>query len=234
MNREVLGRMLELLGCEADMTADGAEALARWRQGGHRIALIDLHMPVLDGLDLARAIRREEAATGLPAHSPGRRDGQRAEGRGRALPGRRHGRLRCQATGAGDPAGHLGPVAGADGCRAGGASSGARPLFDPAVLQGLFGQDAARLEGLLERFAASAAEDAAAIARAVAAGDPAAATAVAHRLKGACRMAGAERLAGQAESIEQAVRAGDAPGTAQAAAALPRLLAATLAAIRGA
>ena len=62
MNREVLARQLELLGFEADMAADGAEGLALWRAGRHRLALVDLHMPVMDGLDLARAIRREEAA----------------------------------------------------------------------------------------------------------------------------------------------------------------------------
>ncbi len=233
VNREVLGRMLELLGCEADMTADGAEALASWRQGGHRIALIDLHMPVLDGLDLARAIRREEAATGrlrtaLVAVTANALKGEDERCRAAGMDGFVAKPLALETLQA-----TLAPwLAQVDAAPAEVSAAGA--LFDPAVLRGLFGQDAVRLEGLLTRFAVSAAEDAAAIARATTAEDPAAAVAAAHRLKGACRMAGAERLAAQAEHIERAAREGDAPAAARAAESLPELVAATLAAMRGA
>ncbi|WP_426960120.1 ATP-binding protein [Muricoccus radiodurans] len=64
INREVLKRQLSLLGFEADLATDGSEALALWRAGRHRIVLLDMHMPVLDGVGVARAIRSEEAVEG--------------------------------------------------------------------------------------------------------------------------------------------------------------------------
>ncbi|MBY0332206.1 MAG: Hpt domain-containing protein, partial [Acetobacteraceae bacterium] len=64
-------------------------------------------------------------------------------------------------------------------------------MFNPAALGDLFGGDPARLDGLLTRFADSAAADASAIGQAMAAGDLAGVAAAAHRLKGAAHMAGA-------------------------------------------
>ena len=59
-NQKVLQHQLRLLGHVAEMTADGREALARWRSGRFGLVLTDCHMPELDGFDLARAIRREQ------------------------------------------------------------------------------------------------------------------------------------------------------------------------------
>src|SRR6185312_2143896 len=65
VNLEVILRQLELLGLSADIAEDGATALALWRKAPHAVVLLDLHMPVLDGFGLAKAIRREEAKCGL-------------------------------------------------------------------------------------------------------------------------------------------------------------------------
>ena len=66
VNLEVILRQLELLGLSAETAEDGAAALAKWRKAPHDIILLDLHMPVLDGFGLAKAIRHEEAKRGLP------------------------------------------------------------------------------------------------------------------------------------------------------------------------
>lgn len=62
INREVIRRQLSLLGYAAELTANGAEAIARWRQNqGHYCLLItDLQMPELDGYELTQALRQDE------------------------------------------------------------------------------------------------------------------------------------------------------------------------------
>lgn len=84
---------------------------------------------------------------------------------------------------------------------------------------------------MLTVFLASATEDAAALDRALGAGAWPLAEELAHRLKGACRMAGAERLAGLAQRVEAALRAGDGAAARRAGLALPATLRATRAAV---
>jgi CheY-like chemotaxis protein len=59
-NREVIRRQLKLLGLGAEMTLNGQQALERWRSGEFDLVLTDVRMPIMDGYDLARAIRAEE------------------------------------------------------------------------------------------------------------------------------------------------------------------------------
>jgi len=64
INRLLLGRILEMAGHQAVFAADGAETLRLWEQGGFDLMLMDLQMPVMDGLETAREIRRREAEIG--------------------------------------------------------------------------------------------------------------------------------------------------------------------------
>jgi signal transduction histidine kinase/CheY-like chemotaxis protein len=64
VNRKILARQLELAGTSADMAAGGEEALAMWRSRPYDLMLADLQMPDMDGFELARRIRQDEAATG--------------------------------------------------------------------------------------------------------------------------------------------------------------------------
>ncbi|HYD31961.1 MAG TPA: DUF3369 domain-containing protein [Azospirillaceae bacterium] len=63
-NQQVILRQLTLLGYAVEIAGDGAQALERWRLGGHAILLTDCQMPEMDGFDLARAIRDAEQDTG--------------------------------------------------------------------------------------------------------------------------------------------------------------------------
>ena len=59
-NQKVILQQLALLGFSADVASDGDEALERWRSGDYALLLTDLHMPKMDGYQLASAIRAEE------------------------------------------------------------------------------------------------------------------------------------------------------------------------------
>ena len=58
-----LERMLEVLGVPVDTAADGLEALTKWREQSYALVLTDIHMPDMDGFELTRQIRAEEALT---------------------------------------------------------------------------------------------------------------------------------------------------------------------------
>jgi CheY-like chemotaxis protein len=64
VNRIVLEALLAQIGVAPTIVEDGAEAVAAWRTRDWDLILMDVHMPVLDGVGAVRAIRAEEAATG--------------------------------------------------------------------------------------------------------------------------------------------------------------------------
>ena len=65
-NRKVIQRQLQLLGVAARIAVDGRQALDHWRSGNYAMVLTDLHMPFMDGYELAAAIRSEERERDLP------------------------------------------------------------------------------------------------------------------------------------------------------------------------
>ena len=60
INRKVIGKQLSLLGYMADFAVNGRDALRHWQSGEYALLLTDLHMPEMDGYDLALAIREAE------------------------------------------------------------------------------------------------------------------------------------------------------------------------------
>ena len=62
VNRQMLLALLQPLGFEVLEAADGQEALNQWRTGSPELILMDLVMPVMDGLEAIRSIRQAEAS----------------------------------------------------------------------------------------------------------------------------------------------------------------------------
>jgi two-component system, NarL family, sensor histidine kinase EvgS len=65
INRRVLVHQLGIIGFHVDTAEDGQMALELFGRGRYGLVLTDLNMPVMDGFELARAIRCREVASGL-------------------------------------------------------------------------------------------------------------------------------------------------------------------------
>ncbi len=237
-NRLVIARQLALAGFASEPATDGVEALEMWRSGRHALLLSDVHMPRMDGYELARRIRAEEAAraasTGHAARTP------IVALTASALKGEAE---RCLAAGMDDylakPVSiaslaatlgrwlpHAAAVDAAPDARGGaGLAESAAPAapraseafpqldhpppLDPGVVDALTRGNAADARSLLGDFLSSTGEDLAVADAAREAGDFDALARQAHKVKGASRIIGALELAQCAEALEQAARAAD-------------------------
>jgi len=65
-NQRVLSAVMAVTGCALEVVADGAAAVAAWKTGRFDVILMDIHMPVMDGVEATRAIRALESQHGLP------------------------------------------------------------------------------------------------------------------------------------------------------------------------
>lgn len=61
-NQKLLAHQIRLLGLRAETAENGQAALSMWRDGRFAMVITDCHMPEMDGYELAREIRRIEAA----------------------------------------------------------------------------------------------------------------------------------------------------------------------------
>ncbi len=60
--REVATLGLEQAGLRVTAVGDGREGLARFREGGVDLVLLDVMLPSLDGFEVCREIRRDSGA----------------------------------------------------------------------------------------------------------------------------------------------------------------------------
>jgi signal transduction histidine kinase/ActR/RegA family two-component response regulator len=63
-NQQVLGAVLGSLGIEVHIVPDGREAVEAWRTGAYDLILMDIQMPVMDGISAASTIREAERTSG--------------------------------------------------------------------------------------------------------------------------------------------------------------------------
>jgi CheY-like chemotaxis protein len=66
VNQKVVQYILEPLGAQLTIVEDGRDALEALAAGGFDLVLMDMQMPVMDGLAATRALRAREAETGVP------------------------------------------------------------------------------------------------------------------------------------------------------------------------
>jgi len=62
VNQKVALQYLKNAGCPADLVANGQEALEAVQRYPYKLVLMDVQMPVMDGLQTARLIRKAQAA----------------------------------------------------------------------------------------------------------------------------------------------------------------------------
>ena len=66
INREVAGELLDMAGLRVEVVENGADAVARVRDNDYALVLMDIQMPVMNGFDATRAIRRLPGREQLP------------------------------------------------------------------------------------------------------------------------------------------------------------------------
>lgn len=65
-NRKILAALIEPFGIACGFAADGREAVEAWRRQPWAAIFMDVHMPVMDGIEATRTIRQEEGVSGRP------------------------------------------------------------------------------------------------------------------------------------------------------------------------
>ena len=219
VNLRLMERQATLLGYETVLAHDGVEALEKWKNGHFAMLLTDCHMPRMDGYELAREIRRIEAETGVAKPLPiiactanalagdaaacfeaGMNDYLSKPTTLQALKGKVEHWIAADAGARVEDAAAEIPAM---------IEMPAAALLDAETLTEFTGGDATLRREILRQFLAANEPDAVELRESIDGDDFEATTCVAHRIKGASRMIGAQPYADVAERIERAARNAD-------------------------
>ena len=229
VNRRVAEHQLKRLGCTVGSAGNGIEAIAAVSAGDWDVVLMDCQMPLLDGFDATREIRRREAGgvhvpiIALTANAlSGDREACLAAGMDDFLskPLEPAALAACIERWARRPQPAPAQAAPAQQPTRATAVADGPPPVDLAELHELTDGDADFQRELIDVFIASGDSTLAALRDALGAGDLAAVRRHAHSLKGASANLRARALAARALAVEDAATAGDLATCREAGTAL--------------
>ncbi|WP_232680253.1 response regulator [Nocardioides sp. R-C-SC26] len=212
VNQRVATLLLERLGQRPTVVSDGAQAVEAVRRSTYDLVLMDVQMPVMDGLEATRQIRAELPADRQPrivamtAHALDHdRDASLAAG----MDGHLTKPVRVEELAAVLSRIAAGVVAPATPA----AVPDEHPVLDHAVLDALvghLGEAGARFRAdLVRTWMTTAEQQANGLREAADAGDASAAAALLHSLKSASASVGAMRLATRCSLLEAQIHAGE-------------------------
>jgi signal transduction histidine kinase/DNA-binding NarL/FixJ family response regulator/HPt (histidine-containing phosphotransfer) domain-containing protein len=214
-NQKVIVRQLALLGFAADVADNGRIALARWQSGDYALLLSDLHMPEMDGYELTAAIRGQEQAlrripiVALTANTlKGEADHCRSVGMDDYLSKPLQLADLQTALETWLPKMLADPHSVSYAVREAIPDAVATPAVDTRILENLVGSDPAVILEFLNDFRVSAAKIALVLKTACVDGQPAQASAQAHKLKSSARTVGALALGELCAEMETAGASG--------------------------
>jgi PAS domain S-box-containing protein len=207
VNQQVTRRFLERLGCEVDVAENGQRAIEFTTRASYDLVLMDVQMPVMDGLTATREIRRQELS------------GRRTPIIALTASAMTDELERCTAAGMdGLLTKPLEPIrlrqmldehglGGAAGVRAGAAPGAARSSALQAIdlprLRTIVGDDREFMQELCRTFLASSSHIVEELRRALTTPDRMALAAMAHKLKGGSSSVCAQRVGDLAAALER-------------------------------
>jgi len=231
-NLEVAQGILEEVGVQVTLAADGADALALMRERRFDAVLMDVQMPVMDGLEATRRIRADSilASTIVIAMTANARQDDRAQCLAAGMndvvtkpihpevlfatlrawlgqPGQQAALAHAQELA---PIGTSVGLTGAQNMSTGRETDlTQRVVWDASALQRAVGHDQTIQRRLLDKFQLGARRDVAALTQAVNAGECSQMADLAHKLKSSAKAVGAFRLAAYCEEMERFGRLND-------------------------
>ena len=215
INRMLLVRQVQALGYAAESAEDGMQALEKWRSGRFGLVITDCQMPVMDGYEFSREVRRVEAVEDrvrvpILACTANVLGGESAK---------------CLEAGMDDclvkpvelsqllqklqkwcPLPQEIPE---DAASSGRAEAAAAAPVDQALIADSWGEGDATLKDVLSLLRRASNEDCRHLREGIASDDMAQIAHFSHRMLGAAKMVGAAAFAIACERIERAARRGD-------------------------
>jgi two-component system sensor histidine kinase/response regulator len=216
VNQKVAVRYLERLGCTVHVANNGAEGVEAASRGHYNIILMDLQMPVMDGLTATRKIRETESHSHIPiiALTANAMSGDRERCEAAGMDGYltkplEVERLRNALTKFGMARDTTAPVAALAESKPAATPGSQRPPVDLRAFNSLIGDDPQFARELIATFIHSGEHQLAEIAAAIADGQREMLARAAHKLKGACANIHAHALYTFAHRLESDSKAGE-------------------------